>query len=357
MRHVELESISKRFGSVIAVDNVSLSVNLGEIFSLLGPSGCGKTTILRIIAGLIKPDSGRVYIGGRDVTDTPTEKRNVGMVFQNYALWPHMTVYDNIAFGLKLRRLPQEEIRRRVKEVLAIVKLEGFENRYPTQLSGGQQQRVALARALALNPEVILLDEPLSNLDAKLREELRYELRTLLKSLKITSVYVTHDQLEALAMSDRIAVMNHGRILQIGTPREVYEEPKNRFVAAFIGEGTIIEGRFIYAEDGYGVVRLKGGVEVRGRVPRGVSLTYNSDVMLVIRPEAINISNEIPEGNILMCKPVREIYIGERIEYRLDCEGYELKLRLPSNKPLSIGGEISISLDPQRIIIIKKEEE
>ncbi|MEM1679191.1 MAG: ABC transporter ATP-binding protein [Ignisphaera sp.] len=357
MRHVELECISKRFGSTIAVDNVSLSVNLGEIFSLLGPSGCGKTTTLRIIAGLVKPDSGRVYIGGNDVTDIPTEKRNVGMVFQNYALWPHMTVYDNIAFGLKLRRLPQEEIRRRVKEVLALVKLEGFENRYPTQLSGGQQQRVSLARALALNPEVILLDEPLSNLDAKLREELRYELRTLLKSLKITSVYVTHDQLEALTISDRIAVMNHGRIVQIGTPREVYEEPTNRFVAAFIGESTIIEGKLIDVEDNYGVVKLKGGIKIRGRIPRGVSLTRNSDVMLIIRPEAIHVSEETPGENILVCKPVREIYIGERIEYRLDCEGYELKLKLPSNKPLSMGSEISVSLDSQRTIIVGKKEE
>jgi len=228
---IKLEGISKYYGNVVAVDDVNLEINKGEFFTLLGPSGCGKTTTLRIIAGFEIPDKGHVYFDDEDVTFLKPYKRNTAMVFQNYALWPHMTVFENVAYGLKIRKkelgLTDEEIKKRVQWALELVKLSGFENRYPLQLSGGQQQRVALARALVVQPRVLLLDEPLSNLDAKLRIEMREELKRIQKALGITTIYVTHDQLEAMSMSDRIAVMNKGRVVQIGTPRELYLYPKS----------------------------------------------------------------------------------------------------------------------------------
>ncbi|MEM0066581.1 MAG: ABC transporter ATP-binding protein, partial [Sulfolobales archaeon] len=226
---IELVQVSKRFGKVLAVDKVSVEIEKGEFFTFLGPSGCGKTTTLRIIAGLEIPDEGRVIMDGADITYLPPHKRDTAMVFQNYALWPHMTVFENVAYGLKVRKYPKEEIRRKVKEVLELVRLEGLEDRYPTQLSGGQQQRVALARALVVEPKALLLDEPLSNLDAKLRIEMREELKRIQKSLNITAVYVTHDQEEAMVLSDRIAVMNRGRVVQIGSPEELYGRPKTLF--------------------------------------------------------------------------------------------------------------------------------
>ncbi|MEB3806812.1 MAG: ABC transporter ATP-binding protein, partial [Desulfurococcales archaeon] len=230
MTRIRLEDVTKIYGGVVAVDHANIDIEHGEFFTIIGPSGCGKTTTLRIIAGFEVPEEGKVYFDDRDVTYVKPYERNTAMVFQNYALWPHMTVYDNIAYGLRLRKVPEDEIRRRVEKVLDLVDLHGLENRYPLQLSGGQQQRVALARALVVEPSVLLLDEPLSNLDAKLRLEMREELRNLQKRLGITTVYVTHDQLEALSMSDRIAVMNKGRILQVGTPEELYMRPRNLFV-------------------------------------------------------------------------------------------------------------------------------
>ncbi|MEM1773127.1 MAG: ABC transporter ATP-binding protein, partial [Desulfurococcaceae archaeon] len=234
MTRIMLENISKYYGSVVAVDDVSLKIDKGEFFAILGPSGCGKTTTLRIIAGFEVPDKGKVYFDDDDVTFLKPYKRNTAMVFQNYALWPHMTVYENVAYGLKIKRkelgLSDEEIKKRVDWALELVKLKGFENRYPLQLSGGQQQRVALARALVVQPRVLLLDEPLSNLDAKLRIEMREELKRLQKSLGITTIYVTHDQLEAMSMSDRISVMNKGKVIQVGTPKELYYSPRSIFV-------------------------------------------------------------------------------------------------------------------------------
>jgi ABC-type Fe3+/spermidine/putrescine transport system ATPase subunit len=239
---IRLEQVTKTFdGRVVAVDDVTLDIEAGEFFSLLGPSGCGKTTSLRMIAGFELPDSGRVHVGGRDITDLPVHKRDMGMVFQSYALFPHRTVAENVAFGLRMRDVPKPEIARRVQAALAQVALTGLEERKPGQLSGGQQQRVALARALVVEPPVLLCDEPLGALDRKLRQQMQFELKELQKRLGVTLVFVTHDQEEALAMSDRIAVMNHGKVEQVGAPTEIYERPRTRFVADFIGEINILE--------------------------------------------------------------------------------------------------------------------
>ena len=240
---IKLDQVTKTFdGRVMAVDAVTLDIAAGEFFSLLGPSGCGKTTSLRMIAGFEHPDSGRVHVGGRDITDLPVHRRDMGMVFQSYALFPHRTVAENVAFGLRMREVPKPEIERRVAAALAQVALTGFESRKPGQLSGGQQQRVALARALVVEPPVLLCDEPLGALDRKLRQQMQFELKELQKRLGVTLVFVTHDQEEALAMSDRIAVMNGGKVEQVGTPTEIYERPRTRFVADFIGEINILEG-------------------------------------------------------------------------------------------------------------------
>src|SRR5690349_5827153 len=239
---IRLDDVTKTFdGRVLAVDGVTLDIAAGEFFSLLGPSGCGKTTSLRMIAGFELPDSGRVHVAGRDITDLPVHKRDMGMVFQSYALFPHRTVAENVAFGLRMREVPKPDIERRVKAALAQVALTGLEERKPGQLSGGQQQRVALARALVVEPPVLLCDEPLGALDRKLRQQMQFELKELQKRLGVTLVFVTHDQEEALAMSDRIAVMNHGKVEQVGAPTEIYERPRTRFVADFIGEINLLE--------------------------------------------------------------------------------------------------------------------
>ena len=239
---ITVQGLTKRFGPLEVVSRVGFSIEEGEMFTLLGPSGCGKTTLLRLIAGFYAPDEGEVLFDGRVVTNLPPHERGIGMVFQNYALWPHMTVFQNVAYGLKLRKVPQTEIAERISAVLGKVKLGGLEDRYPGQISGGQQQRVALARALVLNPRILLLDEPLSNLDAKIRIQVRAEIRKLQKELGITTVYVTHDQEEALTLSDRIAVFNQGKVFQIGPPKTLYERPENRFVADFIGINNLIAG-------------------------------------------------------------------------------------------------------------------
>ncbi|WP_297062266.1 ABC transporter ATP-binding protein, partial [Thermococcus sp.] len=245
MVDVRLENIVKTFEGTTALKGISLHIKHKELFTLLGPSGCGKSTTLRIIAGLDYPDSGHIYFGDEDVTYLPSYQRGAVLVFQNYALWPHMTVFDNVAYGLKLKKLPKEEIKRKVEWALELVKLKGFENRYPTQLSGGQQQRVAIARALVVEPKVLLLDEPLSNLDAKLRLEMRSEIRRIQRELGITVIYVTHDQEEAMAISDRIAVMNVGTVEQVGTPRDIYERPRTEFVASFMGKTNVIPAKVV----------------------------------------------------------------------------------------------------------------
>ncbi|ASJ09535.1 spermidine/putrescine ABC transporter ATP-binding protein [Thermococcus siculi] len=284
MVDVKLENIVKTFGETVALKGIDLHIKAGELFTLLGPSGCGKSTTLRIIAGLDFPDSGTIYFGDEEVTYLPSSKRGAVLVFQNYALWPHMSVFDNVAYGLKLRKLPKEEIRKKVEWALELVKLKGFEDRYPTQLSGGQQQRVAIARALVVEPKVLLLDEPLSNLDAKLRLEMRSEIRRIQRELGITVIYVTHDQEEAMAISDRIAVMNVGTVEQVGTPKEIYETPRTEFVASFMGKTNVIPAK---------VVERNGDrvtVEFEGIRLDGLHYTEKSDdVVIVIRPERIKL--------------------------------------------------------------------
>jgi spermidine/putrescine ABC transporter ATP-binding subunit len=282
-----LRDVVKRFDDVVAVDAVSLDVNAGELITLLGPSGCGKTTTLRMIAGFVEPDAGEIRIGASDVTRLPPHKRDIGMVFQTYGLFPHMTVEDNVGYGLRMRHVPAAERRRRVEEALGLVQLAGLARRYPRQLSGGQQQRVALARAIVIRPSLLLLDEPLSNLDAKLREEMRWEVRRLQRQLDITTVFVTHDQEEALAISDRIVVMNAGRIEQVGAPSAIYRAPRTLFVARFIGESNLWEGavRRRQAEG----VRFVTATGLEFLVEDAGDLADGDRAVASVRPEAVAI--------------------------------------------------------------------
>ena len=280
MARLELVDLSKRYGDQVAVVGVTLDVADGEFLVLLGPSGCGKTTTLRMVAGLIEPSGGAARIGGADVTYLPPWRRNTGMVFQSYALFPHMTVAENVAFGLEMRKFARPEIEARAREALRLVRLEGYEARLPRQLSGGQQQRVALARALAIRPDVLLLDEPLSNLDAKLREEVRIEIRELQRQLGLTSIMVTHDQEEALTVADRLVVMAEGEIRQIGTQRDLYERPADRFVAGFVGRSTFLDGR----------VTAPGAFETAGGLHLKCRESATGPAALLLRPERIHLA-------------------------------------------------------------------
>src|SRR5919198_257744 len=285
---IGLVDVSKRFGGVSAVDDVSLEIGDGEFFSLLGPSGCGKTTTLRMIAGFERPDTGHIVLQGDDVTDVPANRRAVNMVFQQYALFPHMSVYDNVAFGLKVKRVPRSEHRERVQGMLRVVSLEGLDRRRARQLSGGQQQRVALARALVNRPAALLLDEPLGALDVKLRKQMQLELKRIQNELGTTFVYVTHDQEEALAMSDRIAVMNRGVVEQIGDPREIYERPQTAFVADFIGSLNSLEFRIDDIVGGYAVMRVADGQRIV--VPVGPGHRPGDNIRIAVRPERVQIA-------------------------------------------------------------------
>jgi spermidine/putrescine transport system ATP-binding protein len=287
---VELRKVTKRFGDVVAVDGISLRVHDGEFFSMLGPSGCGKTTTLRMIAGFEQPSEGDLFVVGQSVAGVPAFERNTNMVFQNYALFPHMSVAQNVAFGLEMKRVPRAEIDRRVGEALEMVRLPGMKDRRPNQLSGGQQQRVALARALINHPAVLLLDEPLGALDLKLRKEMQLELKDLQQRVGITFVYVTHDQEEALTMSDRIAVMHLGSVLQVGTPTEIYERPNCRFVADFIGETNFLEGEIVGQENEYVTVMVRPDLKVH--VPVGEQGITDRKVTVAIRPEKLHLLNE-----------------------------------------------------------------
>ncbi len=293
---VTLDHVSKQFGNVKGVEDVDIAIQSGEFFTFLGPSGCGKTTTLRMIAGFYYPSTGRIHFGSEDVTNLPPNKRNTGMVFQNYALFPHMTVFENIAFGLQVRRMARSEIKERVERVQRLVRLEGLGQRRIDQLSGGQQQRVALARALVIEPRILLLDEPLSNLDAKLREETRFEIKRLQSELGITTIYVTHDQAEAMSMSDRIMVMQGGQVQQIGTPEEIYHRPLNRFVASFIGETNLWEGVVTSISGAEATIRIAPELELRALIKNASSrcrLQSGEKTAISIRPEAIV---EVSEG-------------------------------------------------------------
>ncbi|TMJ94179.1 MAG: ABC transporter ATP-binding protein [Actinobacteria bacterium] len=309
---IQLIDLRKDFGELTAVDEINLRMPGGEFFSLLGPSGCGKTTTLRMIAGFERPSSGRILLDGSDVAYTPPHKRNVNTVFQNYALFPHLNVYDNIAFGLRRARRPKDEVRQRVARALELVQLSGLEKRKSSQLSGGQQQRVALARALVLNPAVLLLDEPLGALDAKLRKALQLELKVLQQEVGVTFLYVTHDQEEALTMSDRLAVMNAGRIEQVGAPRDVYEDPQTLFVADFLGVSNLMDATVVSAEDG----RCRVSVDGFELETRGVDGKVAGSAKIVIRPERVELE---PHGaasgpNRLPAMVERIVYVGSAVK-------------------------------------------
>ena len=310
---VELEKVSKHFGFVVAVDDISLSICDGEFFSLLGPSGCGKTTTLRLIAGFELPTAGEVYIGGKLQGETPPYRRPVNTVFQNYALFPHMSVFGNVAFGLEMCKVPKEEIRRHVLEALEMVQLPGMENRKPDQLSGGQQQRVALARALVNRPQVLLLDEPLGALDLKLRKAMQLELKALQHRVGITFIYVTHDQEEALTMSDRIAVMNQGCVLQVGTPEAIYEQPADRFVADFIGETNFLEGQVKGRRAGEAAVVVDGVLTLHAPMERGVGM--GEEVTVAIRPEKISLHAKPPDPRAVPGVVQEVVYTGTDTRY------------------------------------------
>ena len=347
---LRLEGVRKFFGSFEALKGISFEVDQGELFFILGPSGCGKTTTLRVIAGFYVPDDGRVFFDDRDVTYVPPYKRNIGMVFQYYALWPHMTVFDNVAYGLRVKGFPEREIRERVRWALKLVKLEKHARKYPNQLSGGQQQRVALARALVVEPQILLLDEPLSNLDAKLRLEMREEIKRLQDRLKITTVYVTHDQMEALSMADRIAVMNDGKIMQIGTPVELYRRPRNRFVAGFIGEINMFEGRLVGREGDLAVVELDGST-VKG-VPTGD--ISHSRVVVAFRPEAARVVKEGGGGNVLEGEVESSMYYGskETVFVKTDFGLVKVEIFNPRERVAGRGDRVRVVFDPSDTIVL-----
>ncbi|MVA82375.1 polyamine ABC transporter ATP-binding protein [Agrobacterium vitis] len=313
---IELSHCRKAYGDVIVLDDVSLQVKNGEFITVLGPSGCGKTTTLRMIGGFIIPDSGRVSIRGREVTHLPPYKRNIGVVFQNYALWPHMTVAEILSFGLRIRKLPREEFVRRVDRALGMVQLTGLKDRYPRELSGGQQQRVAMARALAIDPEVIILDEPLSNLDRRLREELRIELKRLQRSLGVTMLFVTHDQEEALSMSDQVVVMQSGKIQQIADPRTVYERPANRFVAGFLGSANFMNGELVQnTQESKAEIKLGNGAIVTAHAP--AAKPTGEKVTVIVRPEWLVLERQGTDltANQLEGTVSDVVYEGSAIRY------------------------------------------
>ena len=344
MTALTIERLSKRYGALHVLRNISLSIAEGELVSLLGPSGCGKTTTLRCIAGFTHPDSGRVLFGNRDVTATLPEQRDIGMVFQSYALFPHMTVAENLGFGLEARRIPAPERRRRCAEALSMVRLDGYESRFPRELSGGQQQRVALARALVIEPSLLLLDEPLANLDAGLRDEMRYFIRDVQQRVGITSIYVTHDQAEAMVMSDRIVVMRDGEVVQFGSPREIYERPASLPVARFIGRSSTIKGVVALAEGGlYAVDTPHGRLAAAG--PPG--LAAGAAILLMLRPESIRTTGRLASDNVLGGTVRKVVYQGNacQVAVRLDA-GDEIITDISGKSAVAAGDRLSLAFAP-----------
>ncbi|HDJ66622.1 MAG TPA: ABC transporter ATP-binding protein [Nitrososphaeria archaeon] len=352
MVNVKLVNLTKVFGKEVAVDNVNLEIEHGCFFTLLGPSGSGKSTTLRMIAGLEEPTNGEILFDGKPVTRLPPYKRGVGMVFQNYALWPFMTVFDNVAFGLKIRKFSKEEIKKRVREALRLVQLEGMEKKYPHQLSGGQQQRVALARALVVNPKILLLDEPLSNLDAKLRIEMRREIRKLQRSLGITTIYVTHDQEEALAISDKIAVMNHGRVVATGTPYEIYINCSEEFILSFVGHTNFIEGK---------VKSILGDGRVLIETPLGDFALKNAEgtskktYLLGFRPEYAKLTKKKTRPNAREAKIVVKEFLGKftRYEVKVDDQTIVVDVMAKDDPGYAEGDAVYIDLDEDHVIMVR----
>jgi spermidine/putrescine transport system ATP-binding protein len=362
---IEFRGVTKRFDDVVAVDNVSLSVERGAFFSFLGPSGCGKTTSLRLIAGFDQPTQGDVFIGGNSVVGIPPHKRPVNMVFQQYALFPHMDVTENIGYGLRQRnpKPDKKEIIRRVDETLEMVRLSGYGKRKAWELSGGQQQRVALARALINHPTCLLLDEPLAALDRKLRREMQIELQTLQRDVGITFILVTHDQEEALSMSDRICIMREGQIVQSGSPRELYDEPLNRYVADFVGKTNFFDGEVIDSNDSGVNVKSQSGQVLAGTQPKGApSLSKGSKACIAVRPEMISITSvndsSSSAGSTINGQVMNRIFLGEHSEYLVATEGYGNVMVLSPksiesiNKSFSPGDNVSISWQPEAVLVL-----
>ena len=328
--HIRFEDISKSYGDVKVIENLSLNIRRGEFISLLGPSGSGKTTMLMLLAGFESQSSGNIWLDQRAINDIPSYKRNIGVVFQNYALFPHMSVGENIAFPLKMRGVCKQDIARKVDQVLDMVQLLPMRERKPAQLSGGQQQRVALARALVFEPEVVLMDEPLGALDKQLRERMQLDIRDLHKRLGLTIVFVTHDQQEALTMSDRIAVFNKGKIEQIGTPREIYDHPATRFVAEFIGETNLLEGQVESVADNHAVVALPEGGRLK--VAKGTPLQAGQAVLVSIRPGRIALAaKHTGADNTLSTRVVDSVYLGDHLRIQLDEQAHHFIVHLGRN--------------------------
>lgn len=354
MKSVKIENVSKRFGQVHGVKDLNLEIKAGEFFTFLGPSGCGKTTTLRMMAGFYYPTEGRIYFDDRDVTLLQPNRRNIGMVFQNYALFPHMTVNENIAFGLQVRKFSKSEIKQKVDRIRKLVHLKQYGERKINELSGGQQQRVALARALVIEPDILLLDEPLSNLDAKLREETRIEIKRIQSELGVTTIYVTHDQMEAMAMSDRIMVMENGYIKQIGTPQEIYNRPSNRFVANFIGETNLIEATIELIDGDVIKAKAKNGVLFTGHKSNSSpTLTHiiGDTVFISIRPESINqgIGDNTLTGKIFFVE-----FTGISVNYIVDFVDFSLKVMIinTNGQLKSIGEDITLNIAPESLYFL-----
>ena len=353
---VELRDVTKCFGTFEALKCASFEIKAGEFMTFLGPSGCGKTTCLRLISGFDAPTSGRILIDGRDVTVDPPYRRDVNQVFQNYALFPHLTIYENIAFGLRMKRVAAPEIKKRVERVIQMTSLEAFVDRKPAQMSGGQRQRVALARAIICEPKVLLLDEPLSALDAKLRAQMRVELKQLQKKLGITFIFVTHDQEEALAMSDRVTVMNEGHVEQIGTVHEIYYQPATRFVASFIGETNIIEAEVIGADETHTLCRLEGGLPLR--IPKS-PIPTSGKILLSLRPEKILLHRTNPGGvNSFPAHISMEVFKGAVDDLTLEVEGgLQLRALLTNDGQTDFdfheGESIFANIRPEDISLIR----
>jgi iron(III) transport system ATP-binding protein len=344
---VRIAGLTKRYADLAAVEDLHLEVAPGELVALLGPSGCGKTTTLRLLAGFLRPEAGEIWVGERCISSpaavVPPERRRMAMIFQSYALWPHMTVEENVAYGLRFKsELPRAERDRRVAQILKVVQLTGFETRYPGELSGGQQQRVAVARALVIEPEILLLDEPLSNLDANLREEMRFEIRRLHEAFGITTLYVTHDQAEAMVISDRVAVLNKGRLAQIGTPEDLFRRPRSRFVAQFIGNTNLVEA----TATGRATV-AKGAVSLRIAAD---GLAPGARVLVSIRPHEIKLGpgNGAANANLLRATVRRASYLGTAIDYEMAVDASDVVLRVtaPVSSRFKSGDAATLAIDP-----------